>query len=200
MSEITRRNWLALAGASYLAGSLDLEAAQHVHNAVADAKKPGGPYQPKFFKPREYKSLTILADLIVPADSESKGALDAGAPEFIDVLCSQNAELGVIYTGGLGWLDSAMQHRFAAGFSEANQEQRLELLNLIAYRRNTSPELAPGIKFFSWARKMVVDAYYTHPVGIAQVGYIGNTGMTTFQVPAEAIEYALKRSPFKQIG
>ena len=35
MSEITRRDWLAVAGASYLAGALDLEAAQHVHNAVA---------------------------------------------------------------------------------------------------------------------------------------------------------------------
>ena len=197
MSEITRRNWLALAGASYLAGALDLEAAQHVHNAVADAKKSGGPYQPKFFQPREYKSLTILADLIVPADSTSKGALDAGAPEFIDLLCSQNEQLGVIYTGGLGWIEAEMERRYSRGFAEAGNEQRIELLNLIAYRKNKSPQLSPGILFFVWARKMVVDAYYTHPVGIAQVGYVGNTGMTTFQVPAEAIAYAIKRSPFK---
>jgi hypothetical protein len=197
MSEITRRNWLALAGASYLGGALDLEAAQHVHNAVADAKKPGGAYQPKFFQPHEYKRLAILADLIVPADATSKGALDAGAPEFIDLLCSQNEQLGLIYSGGLGWLEAEMERRFGAGFAEAGNEQRLELLNLIAYRKNKSPQLSPGIAFFVWARKMVVDAYYTHPVGIAQVGYMGNTGMTTFQVPAEAIAYAIERSPFK---
>jgi gluconate 2-dehydrogenase gamma chain len=197
MSEITRRDWLAVAGASYLAGALDLEAAQHVHNAVAGAKKSDQPYAPKLFKPHEYKALHILADLIVPADAESKGALDAHAPEFIDVLCSQNEELGLIYTGGLAWLEAAMRRRYSAGFAEASNEQRLEMLNLIAYRKNNSPELAPGIRFFTWARKMVVDAYYTHPAGIAQVGYMGNSAMTTFQVPAAAIEYAIKRSPFK---
>ncbi len=197
MFEFTRRDWLALAGASYLAGALDLEAAQHVHNAVSGAKKNSQPYQPKFLQAREYKILQILADLIIPADAESKGALDAGAPEFIDLLCSQNEELGSIYTGGLGWLDAETRRRFSANFAEVNQAQRLELLNLIAYRKNDSPELGPGIHFFAWVRKMVVDAYYTHSAGIAQVGYIGNSGMTTFQVPAEAIEYALKRSPFK---
>ncbi len=190
MSEITRRNWLALAGTSYLAGALDLEAAQHVHNAVAEAKEAGTPYAPKYFEPREYKSLAILADLIMPADERSKGALDAGAPEFIDLMCSQNEQLAVIFSGGLAWLDSR-------GFVDASNEQRLELLKLIAYRKNKSPELNPGIQFFVWARKMVVDAYYTHPVGIACVGYMGNTGMTTFQVPAEAIAYAIDRSPFK---
>jgi hypothetical protein len=194
MSEITRRDWLAVAGASYLAGALDLEAAQHVHNAVSGANQP---VAPRFFQPHEYKSLQILADLIVPADAESKGALDAHAPEFIDVLCSRNDELGSIYTGGLAWLEAAMRRRYSAGFVDAGQEQRVEMLNLIAYRRNSTPELAPGIHFFAWARKMVVDAYYTHPAGIAQVGYMGNSAMTTFHVPAEAIEYAIKRSPFK---
>jgi len=198
MSRVTRRNWLTLAGASYLAGALDLEAARRVHHAAANAKKSGGVYQPKFFQPQEFRSLTILADMIVPADAESKGALDAGAPEFIDLLCSQNEELATIYTGGLAWLDAEMQRRFSHGFADATAEQRLELLNLIAYRKNNSPEFGPGIRFFSWARKMVVDAYYTHPVGIAQVGYMGNSGMTKFQVPAAAIEYALKRSPFQK--
>ncbi len=191
MSEITRRNWLALAGASYLAGSLDLEAAQHVHKAVAEAKKTGGVYTPKYFQPQEYKSLSILADLIMPADERSKGALDAGAPEFIDLMCSQNEQLANLYSGGLAWLH-------ARGFAEASTEKRLELLNLIAYRKNKSPELNAGIQFFVWARKMVVDAYYTHPVGIACVGYMGNSAMTTFQVPAEAIAYAIDRSPFKK--
>ena len=127
MSEITRRDWLALAAASYLAGGLDLEAAQHVHKAASDPV--GGPYTSRFFQPHEYKTLRILADLIVPGDSESKGALDAGAPEFIDLLCSQNEELASIYTGGLAWLESAMRRRYSAGFAEATGEQRLEMLN-----------------------------------------------------------------------
>jgi hypothetical protein len=43
---------------------------------------------------------------------------------------------------------------------------------------------------------MVVDAYYTSPIGIKDLGYMGNSAMSQFSVPQEALEYALKRSPF----
>jgi predicted Fe-Mo cluster-binding NifX family protein len=68
-------------------------------------------------------------------------------------------------------------------------------LNLIAYRKNESQELGPGIEFFEWARRMVVDAYYTSPIGIKAIGYMGNTAVAKFEVPQEAIDYAVKRSP-----
>ena len=42
-----------------------------------------------------------LSDLIVPADETSKGALDGGAPEYIDLLSSNNPDFAIIYTGGL---------------------------------------------------------------------------------------------------
>ena len=70
------------------------------------------------------------------------------------------------------------------------------MLDVIAFRENDSPELGPGIQFFDWARRLVVDAYYTSPVGIKEVGYIGNSAMATFSVPQAAVDYALKRSPF----
>ncbi len=59
-----------------------------------------------------------------------------------------------------------------------------------------TPELAPGIHFFAWMRNMVVDAYYTSPVGVKDVGYMGNQALSEFSVPPEALAYALKRSPF----
>jgi len=55
--------------------------------------------------------------------------------------------------------------------------------------------LQAGIRFFAWARKMVVDAYYTSAVGIEEIGYEGNKGMSEFSVPQEAIDYAIRRSP-----
>jgi hypothetical protein len=70
------------------------------------------------------------------------------------------------------------------------------MLDVIAFRENNSPELGAGIQFFDWARRLVVDAYYTSPVGIKGVGYIGNSAMSTFNVPQAAVDYALKRSPF----
>ena len=48
------------------------------------------------------------------------------------------------------------------------------MLDQIAYRKNQTPELAPGIRFFDWARRMTVDAYYTSAAGIKEVGYMGN--------------------------
>ena len=124
----------------------------------------------------------------------SPSAVEAGAPEFIDLLASNNAELAAIYTGGLGWLDHAMRERYGAAFVDAKPSEQTAMLDLIAYRRNDSPELGPGIRFFEWARKMVVDAFYTSPIGVKDIGYMGNKGMTTFEVPAEAIAYAVKKS------
>ena len=69
------------------------------------------------------------------------------------------------------------------------------MLDLIAYRKNASPELNPGIQFFTWCRRMVADAYYTSPIGIKDLGYMGNTAVAEFKVPQEAVDYVLKRSP-----
>ena len=178
-------------------GVLTPALAQHVHREVADAKSlSGGPdYQPQSLTKHEFETLQKLSDIIVPADEHSKGAREAGAAEYIDLMCGRSPELAQIFTGGLAWLDVDMNRRFSAAFLDAKPEQQTALLDIIAYRKNESPETAPGIYFFTWARNMVVDAYYTSPAGIADLGFMGNTVLSGFSVPQEAIEYALKRSP-----
>ena len=47
---------------------------------------------------------------------------------------------------------------------------------------------------------MVVDAYYTSPAGVKDLGYMGNGAMRVFSVPQEAVDYAIKRSPFANEG
>jgi gluconate 2-dehydrogenase gamma chain len=195
MSEVTRRDLLQRIALSIGAGQLSLEAAQHVHGVAAEEKTAHGVYKPKGLNAHEYKTLAKLADYIVPGDDVSGGAVAAGAPEWIDLLASQNPQLLAIYTGGIAWVDHAMERRHATDFLSAAAEHQTAMLDLIAYRKNESAELGPGIKFFEWARKMVVDAYYTSPIGIKELGYMGNTALSKFEVPQEAIDYALKRSP-----
>ena len=195
MSEFSRRNLLQSIALSITAGGISLEGAQHVHGLAAQEKTANGAYKPKALNAHEYKTLEKLADFIVPSDEVSPGAVTAGAPEWIDLLASQNPELLAIYTGGIAWLDRAIERRNTTDFLGATTEQQTALLDLIAYRKNESAELGPGIKFFEWARKMVVDAYYTSPIGIKDLGYMGNTALSNFEVPQEAIDYALKRSP-----
>ena len=196
--EISRRDLLRNIGISLTLtgggmGVVNAQSAEHVHSMVQE-EKAAGPYHPKCFNPHEYATLRRLAEIIVPPDEHSKGAIEAGAPEFIDLLASGNDELAAIYTGGFAWLDQQMLHRYSAPFITAQPEQQTALLDLIAYRATESPELGPGIHFFAWVRNMTVDAYFTSKIGWDYLGYIGNSAMSHFSVPAEAVEYALKRS------
>ena len=195
--EVSRRDLLRNIGAITLTtfgvNVVTAEAAQHVHNAVSDVKKTGD-YKPKCFTASEYRTLRRLADMIIPADERSPGALASGAPEFIDFLCSQSKELAEIYTGGFAWLDHQMNKRYSTGFTGATPEQQTAMLDLVSYRKNDSPELGPGVRFFNWVRNMTVDAFYTSKVGMDDLGFMGNGAVSEFSVPVAAIEYAVKRS------
>ncbi len=188
MSEVTRRNLIRDAAAAACLGTLSAEAAQHVHQAAVEEKKTAGVYKPKFLQAHEYRTLDALTEIVVP------GARKANAAAFIDLLCAGSAEMAAIYTGGLAWLDRAMERRAGAKFADAKAADQTALLDSIAYRKNESAELAPGVRFFDWVRRMTVDAYYTSAEGVREIGYKGNVGMSEFKAPQEAIDYALKRS------
>ena len=193
--EVSRRAMLMALGGASAAEMLSAQQAAHVHHAV-QADRAKGQYKPKAFTAHEYATLRRLAELIMPPDEHSKGALEAGAPEFIDLLCAGNEELRAIYTGGMGWLDVQMKKHHQAAFVDAKPAEQTAMLDLLAYRKNEAehPDLAPGIRFFVWVRDMVVDAYYTSQAGMDDLGFKGNGAVAEFQVPKEAVEYALKRS------
>ncbi len=193
----TRREWLRNAAIAASLGQLNAEEMQHVHQQAAKEKQAAGAYNPKALNEHEWKTVARLADLIIPPEGSEPGGAGAGAPEYIDLLCSGSEEMSRIWLGGLAWLDAESRRRFDAAFIEAKAARQTELLDLIAYRKNDTPELGPGIRFFDWARRMVVDAYFTSPAGVKAVGYKGNVGQAQFQVPKEALDYAIARSPFR---
>src|SRR5262245_35832676 len=193
MSDITRRDVLRrLALALTAAGTLDRVSAEEIHH-LAQAPA-GGPYTPKSYSPHEYQTLERLTDLIIPVENGNPGALAAGAAAWIDTISSENDQLKGIYKKGFAWVDDAIKKRGAADFVGATPAQQTALLDQIAYRANSTPELAPGIEFFTWVRRMTVDAFYTSPIGIKDIDYRGNSPQTSFPAPTEAIAYAVKRS------
>ncbi len=196
MSEITRRDVLRrLALTITAAGIVDRAAAQEVHHlAYQSMTASGGAYTPKALSVHEFATLERLTDLIIPVENGKPGAVAAGAPAWIDMLASVNERLKEIYTTGLAWLDRAAKAKGAADFISAQPDQQTALLDQIAYRRNQSVELAPGIEFFAMARRMTVDAFYTSEIGIRDIDYRGNSPMSSYPAPTEAIAYALKRS------
>ena len=192
---LSRRDLLRNIALATVAGTFVPAMGQHVHQMAAEEKASTGTYQPKALNDHEYRTLQRLADLIIPAEEGSPGALQAGAADWIDLMASVNERLLDIYTGGIAWLDRGMRERYSVDFISATPEQQTAMLDLIAYRKNDGPELGPGIHFFEWARRMVVDAYYTTPYGVKAVGYMGNKAQSQFFVPEEALQYVLKRSP-----
>ena len=114
MFDVTRRDLLKNIALSATLGGLSLEAAQHVHGLASQEKVSTGAYKPKGLNAHEYSTLKKLADVIIPSDERSPGAAASGAPEFIDLLASQNPQMLAIYTGGIAWLDFTMQRRYSA--------------------------------------------------------------------------------------
>jgi gluconate 2-dehydrogenase gamma chain len=170
-------------------GLLDAQQAAAPAAHAAQAAAQTAAFAPKALTAHEYATLNELAEWIVP------GAKANGSAQFIDFLCHATDEMRVSFTGGLAWLDDAMRKRAdGQDFLHASKDQQKAMLDSIAYRENESPELGPGIHFFDWARRLVVDAYYTSPEGIKEVGYIGNTALAKFSVPQEAVDYVMKRS------
>jgi gluconate 2-dehydrogenase gamma chain len=194
MSDISRRDVLRRLALTLTAtGLIDRVAAAEVHQMTAQATG-GGTYSPKTFTATQYKTLERLTDIIIPVENGAPGAVAAGAAAWIDMISSENDELKGSYAKGFAWLDAAMKGRGAADFVSAPAAQQIELIDLIAYRRNASPELSPGIEFFTLVRRMTVDAFYTSAIGIKDIDYRGNTPIGSYPSPTEAIQYALKRS------
>jgi hypothetical protein len=177
------------------AGAVDPLAAEEAHRAVQAAVASGG-YAPKALTEHEFRTLDRLTDLIIPPEEGSPGASRCEVAAWIDTLLNVNSELKDRYTRGLAWLDAAMKDRGAENFVTAPASEQTALLDLIAYRKNRSEALDPGIDFFVLARRMTVDGYHTSAAGSRDV-YKGNTPQAAFVVPAEAIEHVLSRSPLK---
>ena len=183
---IPRRDILKSVGLATLARPVlrlvSIQAAEFAHATVRNETEQQGSYRPKFFSAHQYKVLRMLCDQIIPADEEAGGALEAGAPEFIDLLTSENPDYQLRLGGGLGWLDSVCLDRFGAQFLECSAEQRRQILDLIAYKKNAEADstLSPGIEFFSLLRKLTADGFFTSQIGIKYLGYIGNTHLAEF--------------------
>ena len=195
MSEITRRDVLRRLGVTLMAtGVLDRVSAQEVHHLAMAQSGNAGAYTPNALSDHEYKTVVRLTDVIIPVENGKPGAVAAGAAAWIDMLASENTQLKSIYTEGLAWIDAEMKRRGSRDFVSAKPVEQTALLDVIAYRRNSTPELDPGIQFFTWVRRMTVDAFYTSEIGIADIDYRGNRPQATYPEPTEAIAYALRRS------
>jgi gluconate 2-dehydrogenase gamma chain len=184
---ITRRDilrTLAVTAAGSVLQVIPAEAAAYVHQMVHKEKgaTAAGKYAPKYFSAHQYETLTVLCDAIIPKDEKSGGAVEAGAPEFIDLLTSENEKYQLKLGGGFFWLDNFCTDRYGHVYLECTPEQKKEVLDLIAFRKNAKqdPTLSQGVALFAFLRNLTCDGFYTSKIGIEDLQYLGNTALREF--------------------
>lgn len=183
---VSRRAVLKSLTLGVVAGSvlrvIPLEAAESAHNMIDAEKTATGAYAPKFFSAADYKTLQSLCDTIFPADADSGGAVEAGAPEFIDLIVSENKGYQAELSPGIPWLNTTCTARYGKAYLDCTAQQQTEILDRIAYRKNATddPSLASAVDFFALLRNMTADGFFTSKIGIKYLGYKGNTYLTEF--------------------
>ena len=200
MADMERRAALKLIGTAPLAFGFGAgvlgEATTYAAEAVKAAAK-GAAYKPKFFTPLEWQTVRILVDLIIPKDERSGSATDAGVPEFMDYLMNDPTDTDTsrearqtAMRGGLAWIHSICARRFGHDFVACTDAERIALLDEIAYFKGHDVEeeeaemrepkhllvhIHHGPSFFNSFRDLTASGFWSSKIGIADLGYTGNT-------------------------
>ena len=148
-----------------------------------------------FFTPHEMETITVLSNIILPADAVSGSASDAGVPDFIAFIVKDKPELQVPLRGGLRWLDLQMAGRHGKPFKACSREQQLAMVDGIAYPAKAAPAMAQGVAFFNRMRNLTLTGFYTSEIGIKDLGYLGNQPNQWNGVPEDVLrQYKLSCS------
>lgn len=158
-----------------------------------DLINPTVPWEP-ILTAEEMRTVSVLCDIIIPADDRSPSASEVGVPAFINEWVSapfrsQQEDL-VVIRGGLVWLDTEAGERFEARFIELTPDQQHAICDDIKYTKTASPEYAGGAAFFRLFRNLTATGFYTTREGMADLQYIGNQALPRFDgPPAEVLRY-----------
>ena len=87
--------------------------------------------------------------------------------------------------GGLRWLDTESLKRFEKPFVECSGDQQLEIVEDIAWPNRVKPGMEQGVAFFNRMRDLTATGFFTTEMGIADLGYVGNSPNEWPGVPEE---------------
>jgi gluconate 2-dehydrogenase gamma chain len=141
-----------------------------------------------FFTADEMATLSILCDIIIPRDEVSGSATDAKVPEFIRVIVNDMPEHQTPMRGGLRWLDLQCLSRYGKAFTGCDRQQQIEIVDEIAWPKKTKPGMEQGVAFFNLARNLTASGFYTSPIGMKDIGYLGNVPNQWNGVPADVLK------------
>ena len=141
-----------------------------------------------FFTEHEMAIITILADIIIPKDEVSGSASEAKVPEFIEFIVKDMPDHQTPMRGGLRWLEIYTFKKFNKSFKDCSPEQRISIVDEIAYPKKAKKEVAQGVAFFNKMRDLTVTGFYTTKMGGEDLGYVGNRPNQWNGVPDDVLK------------
>ncbi|AWL09837.1 gluconate 2-dehydrogenase subunit 3 family protein [Aquirufa nivalisilvae] len=142
----------------------------------------------KFLNAHELATITILSDIIIPADGKSGSASQSGVTKFIEFIVKDKPEFKTPMRGGLRWLDGESKRRFSKLFTEITPKQRIEIVEDIAYPEKVKPQFSQGVNFFTLMRNLTATGFYTSRIGLDDLAYKGNTPNDWKGVPDDVLK------------
>jgi gluconate 2-dehydrogenase gamma chain len=196
MNNITRRTAIKLFGSAPVAAAMAWtpaeaeQAGARTQQARAQAARKGAAFKPKFFTAQEFATVGILANLIIPKDERSGSATDAGVPEFMDFMMTDEPRRQTAMRGGLALIDQLCEQRFDnKPFLGCTDEQRRQLLDDIAFPANAKPGTSHAVAFFNSFRDLTATGFWTTRMGIDDLQYEGNVFVQEWEgCPDEALK------------
>ena len=163
------------------------------HDHASQSEKKLDPYdeaimKKKFFNDHEMKTITVLANIIIPADDRSGNAEEAGVPDFIHFMANDDPKLQTPLRGGLKWLDIQTAKRFENAFVNCNESQQLQLVEEIAWPEKADPAMKQGVSFFNLMRSLTATGFWSSKMGVKDIGYMGNVPTVWKGVPPEVLK------------
>ncbi len=142
----------------------------------------------KFFTEHEMTTITVLGDIIMPKDAVSGSASDAKVPEFIEFIVKDMPGHQTPMRGGLRWLDMQCLKQFDKAFVDCDSNQRIAMVDQIAYPNKAKPDMKQGVAFFNLIRNLVTTGFFTSEMGVKDLGYKGNTPNQWNGVPDDVLK------------
>ena len=145
----------------------------------------------QFYTEDELADIAILANIIAPGGDGQPAATDTGIQEFMEFMAKDQPENHQeTPRGGLAWLNSESNRRFGARFAEISDDQRIDIVDDIAYPEEAKDTpMAYGAKFFDYMRFMTLTCYFTSREGMmGYLGYEGNQPNVWDGVPQEVLD------------
>lgn len=160
----------ATCGYPYASDELYGQKVEHHHESAPPAPMPA---EPSFFNPAQFRMITRIADLIIPA-TDTPGAVGAGVPIYIDMVIGKNKAQQKLVGEGLEWLAQK-------NFIRLTEDGQLAILRPLCDAADAGELKERTVQFFHLIKNLTADGYYTSQIGLIQeLGYSGNTAMAEF--------------------